>query len=145
LRYKSSLLSNEFVLALAPRVAYERLLASDPVRGWAVVGRPAMVLLVIAVMVPIAAVQRVTVGLVATAALSWSFAVGVQALVAAAVIASAPRRRVRLATALDLWFAGHLPYSLWLLIALTWMTISPATSLSGSFSARACLPSGRCG
>jgi hypothetical protein len=88
-----------------------------------------MVLLVIAVMVPIAAVQRVTVGLVASAALSWSFAVGVQALVAAAVIASAPRRRVRLATALDLWFAGHLPYSLWLLIALTWMTISPATSV----------------
>jgi hypothetical protein len=86
-----------------------------------------MVLLVIAVTVPIAAVQRVTIGLVATAALSWSFAIVVQALAAAAVIASAPHRRVRFFTALDLWFAAHVPYSLWTLIALTCMATLPVS------------------
>jgi hypothetical protein len=86
-----------------------------------------MVLLVIAVTVPIAAVQRVTIGLVATAALSWSFAIVVQALAAAAVIASAPHQRVRFFNALDLWFAGHVPYSLWTLIALTCMATLPVS------------------
>jgi hypothetical protein len=86
-----------------------------------------MVLLVIAVTVPIAAVQRVTIGLVATAALSWSFAIVVQALAAAAVIASAPHQRVRFFTALDLWFAAHVPYSLWTLIALTCMATLPVS------------------
>jgi hypothetical protein len=71
-----------------------------------------MVLLVIAVMVPITAVQRVTIGLVATAALSWLFVPVIQALVAIAVIASAPHRRVGVFTALDLWFAAHVPHSL---------------------------------
>jgi len=117
--------SNELRLALAPSATYERLLASEPVRGWRVMRRPAMVLLVIAVMVPIAAVQRVTIGLVATAALSWSFVPVVQALVAIAVIASAPQRRVRFFTALDLWFAAHVPYSLWILIALAYMATFP--------------------
>jgi hypothetical protein len=88
-----------------------------------------MVLLVIAVMVPIAAVQRVTIGLVATAALSWSFAIVVQALAAAAVIASAPRRQLRIAAALDLWFAGHLAYSLWILVALGWISTSYSASI----------------
>ena len=121
----SALPSNELRLALAPSATYERLLASDPVRGWRVIRRPIVVLVVIAIMVPIAAVQRVTLGLVATAALSWSFVLVVQALAAAAVIASAPRRRVRILTAFDLWFAAHLPYSLWILVALSWMAAVP--------------------
>jgi len=119
--------STELHLALAPTAAYERLLASEPVGGWRVLRRPATVLLVIAVMVPITAVQRVTIGLVATAALSWSFVPVIQALVAIAVIASAPQRRVGFLTALDLWFAAHVPYSLWMLIALGFMAAFPVS------------------
>jgi hypothetical protein len=79
--------------------------------------RPALVVLVIAVMAPIMAVQRVTLGLVATAALSWSFAVVLQTIVGLVIIVSAPGRRIGALPALDLWFAGHLPYSLWMLVA----------------------------
>jgi hypothetical protein len=123
------LISTELRLALNPTGTYERLLLGDPVRGWHTLLRPAMVLLVIAVMVPIAAVQRVTAGLVATAALSWSFVIVIQAIVAAALIISARRRRVRIPTAFDLWFAGHLPYSLWVLVALASMTTSYSASI----------------
>jgi hypothetical protein len=122
-----SLPSRELQLALAPTAMYQRLLTSEPVHGWRVFRHPAIVLLVVAVMVPIAAVQRVTVGLVATAAVSWSFVLVVQAAAAVLVVASAPRRRVTVATALDLWFAGHLPYSLWTLIALTCMATFPVS------------------
>jgi hypothetical protein len=121
--------SNELRVALAPTATYDRLLANEPVRGWRILRRPAWVLLVIAMMVPIAAVQRVTIGLVATAALSWSFVLLIQTLVAIALIASAPQRRVDVPTALDLWFAGYLPYSLWTLVALAWLTTSYAASI----------------
>jgi len=127
LRYNKRMPAHELRLALAPTATYEKLLASDPVRGVRVLRRPLLVLLVLAVMVPIAAVQRVTVGLVATAALSWSFVLVVQAIVAVAIIASAPRRRVRMPTAVDLWFASHLPYSLWAVIALACMAAFPVS------------------
>jgi hypothetical protein len=120
-----SALSSELQVALAPVVTYQRLLAGPgPGSGPAKAGhyvrllrRPALVVLVIAVMAPIMAVQRVTLGLVATAALSWSFAVALQMIVGLAVIASAPARRIAVLPALDLWFAGHLPYSLWMVVA----------------------------
>jgi len=99
------------------------------VRGWRLLRRPAMVLLVIAVLVPIAAVQRVTFALVATAALSWSFAVAIQMIVGAGVIASAPARLARGLRAIDLWFAGHFPYSLWMLVSFGVMALSSSDPL----------------
>jgi hypothetical protein len=116
------LFSTEVRVALAPDATYRRLLTSvAQVRGWRLFRRPAMVLLVIGTLVPIMAVQRVTLGLMATAALSWSFVLAIQMLVGAGVIASVPARRVGVLRGLDLWFAGHLPYSLWMLIAFAWM------------------------
>lgn len=122
--------SSELQVAFAPAATYQRLLspagagpaafdsaqtrkAGHYVRS---LRRPALVVLVIAVMAPIMAVQRVTLGLVATAALSWSFAVLLQSIVALAIIASVPAKRIGVLPALDLWFAGHVPYSLWMLL-----------------------------
>ena len=124
-------LSSELQLALAPTPTYRRLLSSSPVRGWRVLFRPGFVVLVIAVMAPIMAVQRVTLGLVATAALSWSFAVLLQSIVGLAIVASAPATRIGVVPALDLWFAGHIPYSLWMLVVfgLTAMLTSANMSL----------------
>jgi hypothetical protein len=126
--------SSEMQVALAPTVTYERLLSSarsgaaatSALRPTAArkaghyvrfLRRPALVVVVIAVMAPIMAVQRVTFGLVATAALSWSFAVLLQSLVGLAIITSAPARKIGVLPSLDLWFAGHVPYSLWMLVA----------------------------
>jgi hypothetical protein len=121
--------STELRVAVAPDATFRQLMASQAtVHGWRLLRRPAMVILVIAVLAPIMAVQRVTIGLVATAAVSWCFVVGIQTIVALCVIASAPSR-VRMAQAIDLWFAGHLPYSLWMLVGFMWMGAATSGSL----------------
>jgi hypothetical protein len=91
--------------------------------------RPLIVTLVIGTAVPIMAVQRITLGLLVSSALSFSFVVAIQMAVGAAIIATAASRRTSLPRALDLWFAGHLPYSLWLLIVAAWFANRPASAL----------------
>lgn len=133
--------SPEVRLSLAPAATYRGLLADEATSSWPrTLRRPAVVLLVMAVVVPIMATQRVTIGLVLTAALSWSFVVAIQLLVGAAVIASAPARRIDFPRALDLWFGGHLPYSLWLLLAAAAMGSARADSMA-LFIASALIPS----
>src|SRR5262245_10621500 len=122
----SDWLSEEMRLAIAPAETYRRLVTAgvDATRS-RVLSRIAMPLLVTAVTLPIIAIQRVTVGLVATAAISWAFAFAIQAVVGMCVIASSPRRTVGMARALDLWFAGGVPYQVSLLAASFWtMTVT---------------------
>jgi hypothetical protein len=69
----------------------------------------------------------VTVGLVAATAIAWSFIVAIQLVVGVLVIGSVPSRRIGLWHALDLWFAGHLPYSLWLLAVAALMANVPGS------------------
>jgi hypothetical protein len=123
-------ISSELQVALSPSATFDRLLIDEAhVRGWRLLRRPAMVLVAIAVLVPIAAVQRVTLALVVTAALSWSFVIAIQMIVGASVIGSAPARVVRGLRALDLWFAGHIPYSLWMLVSFGIMALSSTDPL----------------
>ena len=67
--------SSELRVAMAPDATYARLAAEPvgPISGWRLVRRPAMVLFVISTMVPIMAVGRVTLGLVATTAITGGF------------------------------------------------------------------------
>jgi hypothetical protein len=88
------------------------------------------------------AVQRVTLNLVTTAALSWSFVVAIQILVGVGVIASAPSRRIRMARAVDLWFAGHLPYSLWILLAFAGIANYAHARAAWLLAATAVIPAG---
>jgi hypothetical protein len=126
---RDSVLSSELLVALAPQAGYQRFLSASLPSRWHVLRRLAVIVLVIAVMVPIMAVQRVTFGLVATAALSWSFAVVLQAIVGIGLIVSAPARTLGVLEALDLWFAGQLPYSLWIMVAFATMAMMPFGSL----------------
>jgi hypothetical protein len=93
--------------------------------------RPLIVAVVIGTAVPIMAVQRMTIGLLVSAALSFLFVIAIQIAVGAVLIASAASRRVHLSRALDLWFAGHVPYSLWLLLAAAAIAAMPAAGLDG--------------
>ena len=104
--------STDVHVALSPDLTYRTLAAADERVGpWRMLRRPLVIALVIGTAVPIMAVQRVTLGLVAASTVSFSFVVAIQLLVGAAVIASASSRRVGMPRALDLWFAGHVPYS----------------------------------
>jgi hypothetical protein len=103
-------------LALAPDDTYRQLAAhAAPARWSAALARPALALLVLAIVLPITAVHVVTARLVVDSAAACSWVVLIQLALAALTIAPAPRRRVGLRRAFDLWFAGHLPYTVWLL------------------------------
>jgi len=91
--------------------------------------RPIVVLAVIGTAVPIMAVQRITLALFASSIASFGFVVLIQMAVGAGIIASAGSRRASMTRALDLWFAGHVPYSVWLLTAAAAFAASPWASL----------------
>jgi hypothetical protein len=74
-----------------------------------------MIILTIGIVIPIMAVHRITLGLAVSAAAAWAIAPAIEYVAAICVIASAPSREIGTARALDLWFAGYLPYCLWLL------------------------------
>ena len=121
------MLSPDARVALHPESTYRQLIAEAPPPVWRVLVRPALVLLVIAVGLPTAAVHQVTLRLVLSTAAVWSVIVAIQAAIGSAVIAWPSRRRVGFVHALDLWFAGHLPYSVWIL-ALPFVTALPVAT-----------------
>ena len=114
--YPPRLFSIDVSIALSPDQTFERLVTNTgAAHARSLCARLFVTLLTLAIVVPVMAVQRVTASLVAIAALSWSFVVAIQICVAVGVIASSRTRRLQLLHALDLWFAGHVPYSLWML------------------------------
>jgi hypothetical protein len=104
--------------------------------------RPLIVALVIGTAVPIMAVQRVTIGLLASSTLSFLFVIAIQLAVGALLIASAASRRVGMSRALDLWFAAHVPYSLWLLVAAAAIAAMPSAGLDGLIAVAIVRPRG---
>ena len=127
--------SAEVQIALSPDSTYRALVADDEhVAAWRMLRRPLIVLIVIATAVPIMAVQRITLGLLDSSIMSFGFVVLIQMVVGAAFIASARSRRAALPRALDLWFAGHVPYSLWLLTVAAAFSVAPWGSLDLLFA-----------
>ena len=134
------MLATEVHIALSPDSTYRALVTDDErVAAWRMLRRPLVVLIVIATAVPIMAVQRITLGLLASSIASFGFVVLIQMVVGAALIASARSRRAALPRALDLWFAGHVPYSLWLLTVAAAFSVAPWASLD-LFIALAAIP-----
>ena len=117
--------STEVVVAFGPEVAYRRLLGEATARaGRQLLQRLGVMLLVIGIAIPLMAVQRATILLVVTAALSWSFVLAIQVAVATLVIASVPTRPIGRLESLNLWFAAHLPYTVWMLAVSVLMATS---------------------
>jgi hypothetical protein len=109
----------------APSEAYSRVAPGHRTSLAGALKRPLLVAVVLGTAVSIYATRRVTLGLALSAILTWSFAVAVQALAAAALVASSKRRRSSLPSALDLFFLGHGPWSLWLIAAAAWSALLP--------------------
>lgn len=114
-------MSPELGLLLSPRETYARL-ARAPRQGTILTAlrRPLLIAIVLGVSTAMSATGRVTPSLVLSTTLCWSFVVVLQAVIALALIAAPARRTVGLARALDLFFAGHAPWSLWMLAAAAW-------------------------
>lgn len=111
----SPIVSTDVRVAIAPVATYRGVADAPDGRWLVVIQRPALVALVIGLLVPIAATGRVTPVDAALAMATWWWVPALQLLVGWVVTASLPERRVTLARALELYSAGHVPWTLWLL------------------------------
>jgi hypothetical protein len=112
---------SEMRLLIAPRDTYARLArvpsAIGPLRA---LRRPVAAAIALGVSVAIAGTGHVTPLLVLSATVCWSLAIAIQAAIAIALIAGPARRTVGLPRAFDLFFASHVPWSLWFLTVAAW-------------------------
>src|SRR3989442_7272386 len=124
-------MSPELRLMISPGETYA-LLARAPGRGTLLTAlrRPLLVAVVIGVSEAMAATGHVTLVLVASTILCWSFVVVLQAVIGLWLFAGTARRTVGIARALDLYFAGHAPWSLWMLTAAAWAPTALGRSLT---------------
>jgi hypothetical protein len=128
-------------LALSPFATYARLVGESAGGRFLTVRGPAFIALFLATLLAIASTGRPTLRLVLVLFVCWSFVPALQALAAWVVIAASPRRAVGRARALDLLFAGHAPWSLWLLLVTARVSLSATPpSISGAFLASAWIP-----
>jgi len=113
----------------APAFEYQRRVAEAPTGRWPrALLTPLLVALILGISTSIAGVGRVTVSLVLSSALCWSFVVMLQLATGLALIASAPSRRVDLPRAIELLFDGHGPWSIWLALLGFLHTIAASQS-----------------
>jgi len=106
---------------ISPRETYARLARASS-RGTLLTAfrRPLLVAIVLGVSMAKAATGHVTPALVASTTLCWSFVIVLQAAIGLGLMAGAARRTVGSARSLDLYFAGHAPWSLWILAVAAW-------------------------
>src|SRR6185503_6765899 len=118
-------MTTDLQIALAPAATFERLAnARASGRAGALAGRVLLALAVIGTSVAVHAASRVSFELVGGIGLSWSFALLVQLLAAAAIIVPARARSVTALRAFELWFQTHVPWSLWFLLPALYFALA---------------------
>jgi len=113
--------SPELRLIVAPRATYASLVrAGRPLPAIAALRRPLLVAVVIGISLAISATGQVTPALVLSTTIAWSYIVLLQLAIALAFVVPAAPRTVGLARAIDLFFTGHAPWSLFALFVAAW-------------------------
>ena len=114
----------ELRLIAHPSATYAALAAS-PVRvgPLAMFRRPALVAVVLGCAVAMAGTRHVTPPLVGSTTACWTVLIATQVMIALVVFAGPASRTVGVARALDLFFASHVPWSLWMLAVAAWAPV----------------------
>ena len=116
---------------IRPGGMFRAAVAADSRGSWAAALKsPAFIAVLLGVTTAIAAAQRLTVSLAISATLSWSFVPALQLITGALLIRSARSRRVTFPRALELFFAGHAPWSVWLVLFAASQNASPSFTLT---------------
>jgi hypothetical protein len=120
-------------IALSPTDAYRRRLQAESEATWMrALERPALVTLLVGVSVAIVAAGHASPALVVSTTLSWSWVVLVQVAIALAMTrARRPAPAISAARRFELWFAGHVPWTVWLLIVVLLRRLVPDLPLEG--------------
>lgn len=111
----------------APAQAYSEALDRPAAGGWIAIGRPALVALFLGGGSGFAATGHLTVGLLASGLLCWSFVPLLQVATAAAIMRPLASRPLPFKRRMELWFMGHAPWSLWVFAATFAMGIAPSS------------------
>jgi hypothetical protein len=107
--------SDALGLMLRPVREYRRHLAhARDAPWWRALFVPGLVALLLGIVTSAAATGRVVASLVVSQTLCWSFVPALQLITGSTLIAASRERRVPFARALELLFAAHGPWSLWL-------------------------------
>ena len=123
-------MSPEMRLVLAPRETYAALVrTSSAISPLMALRRPLLVAAAVGVSVAIAATGRASPALVLSTTVTWSYLVVLQLAIALPFVAPAARRSMGLARALDLFFASHAPWSLFVLAVAAWSSTGFAGSV----------------
>ena len=118
-------MTTDLEIALAPAATFERLTNTRASgRADALVARLLLAVAIIGTSVAADAARRVSFALVGGIGLSWSFALLVQLLAAAAIIVPARARTVTALRAFELWFQAHVPWSLWFLLPALYFSVA---------------------
>jgi len=113
--------ADDVAVMRAPSRTYAALVEQAERGSWGrAMRRPALVLLTLGVASAIAATGRVTASLVASTMLVWCWVIAAQMMAGLALVATARTRRVSVPAAVELFFAGHLPWSLWACVIAAW-------------------------
>jgi hypothetical protein len=111
---------------LNPGGEYARLVTAPDDASWLrALKMPALLAVMLGLLNATAAAGHVTASLVASEIVAWSFIPVLQLLTGSGLIASAAGRRVTFPRALELLFAAHLPWSLWLVVTTVLQTVNP--------------------
>jgi len=100
-----------------PSRTYADALAAPAPGAWGGIRRPALVALIVGVSTAVSSTGHLTIGLLVSGFLCWTFVPLLQIATAAAVMRPPASRPMPLSRRLDLWFMGHAPWSLWIIAA----------------------------
>lgn len=114
----------ELRLIARPSDTYAALAAAPRTVGAiAMVRRPVLVAVVLGCTVAMAGTRHVTPVLVVSATACWSVLIAMQVIIALGMFARSARRTVGVARGVDLFFASHIPWSLWMLAVAAWAPV----------------------
>jgi hypothetical protein len=106
--------STDVLVMAAPSRAYAASREGASGGLWAVVSRPALTALVMGTASAFAATGHVTLGLLISGFVCWTFVPLLQMATAAAILRPRAGHSLPLGHRLELWFMGHAPWSLWI-------------------------------
>ena len=114
----------ELQLIARPGPVYAELARGGPGIGpFASLRRPLIAAVILGASMTIAATRQAEPGILLSTIVCWSSAIVLQIAIALSVIAGPARRTVGVPRALDLFFASHAPWSLWLLASVAWAPV----------------------
>lgn len=117
--------SPDLHVTAAPARAYAEAIRR-PARGqWLAVRRPALVALVLGTGSAFSSTGHLTAGLLASGFVCWSFVPLLQIATAGAIMRAPASRSLTFDRRMDLWFMGHAPWSLWIVVATFLMGAAP--------------------